>query len=229
MNQLKMNYHKSIYSQFVLNELNRNTLNKYREWNVIEYDFYNVVCNYFVDEEDEEAFYSVIEDELYYGDKPHTHEGIYKLTEDGTFHYTVKQYALFRNIISIGHNSNKCDSSMYSNEVRKDFLLMTLARTLNSNTHYDMRRSFYMLYPNEIKWFHVGSFKSTLRTGYPDNYRDMFRMREIMIKKYNKQVKTKLYRMICNEKLNLLNTKMLNRLNTDCWNLICDFVCDFNL
>jgi hypothetical protein len=232
LNELKTNYFKIIYSNFVLPNLIRNTLYSHREWNVIEHTTmgeygleYDPECINFIDEDDKELFYDIINSYLYDSDKPYKYNSDCKLI-NCAYYYTIKQYALFYNIIQKAKKSKQLyDSSVFSTLICKDYLTVVTNRLLMSYTHHNMSQRIYVLYPNEFKWIHIMKINLNRKEGYPDDYRDILKMKEMTTNKYNNEVKCKLYKMVYNEKLNILNKKMLKQLNIDCWKLICDYVC----
>jgi hypothetical protein len=225
---------KDIYYNVML-ELKENTWSKYQEWRG---DWRNKNTISFINEEDEHNYLCIVTDDPYcWGEEPydyyyHQTDGIYYYGEKyGQLNYpdkdyVIRQFSCFQNIIQYGYKNykGKYDISMYPIQVRNDYIKIYLKQLLSFNDRRNMRKDYFTLYPHKLKWFHNIQFKNVKDNGYPGHYSELFDSDKFIRTEYIQNTKQLLYKMLMNEKLCLVEKKLIQILNIDCWNCICNFV-----
>jgi hypothetical protein len=105
-------------------------------------------------------------------------------------------------------------------ETKYDFCKITTNRIYKSSIdYYLLKNNMYYIFNYEYKWFNLNEENEK-------PHHSLFYDYNCEIKKiYYEEKNKKLYRLLCIEKINILNETMEKRLNIDCWEIICDFVC----
>jgi hypothetical protein len=108
-------------------------------------------------------------------------------------------------------------------QTKYDYYDFTTNRLFRTTTEYDIKCNRYRIYPSEWKWLNLQSEDHF--QNYLNNYKDMYTYGNQIYLLSNEYNKHKLYRIYMNERLSKIENIMINKLNIDCWEIICDFVC----
>ena len=213
--------HKKMFQE-VLKEL-ISLVTTYREWNLNNLSIKD--CEDNINDIEKNILHDIIDYSAFsYGDVPHFFD-TYILNN------TIHKYYYYKYKLIQHSNFNYCyyeeDILLnYPLEVCKDYCEMILNEILQSNTYYGLKHGYYNGYIDEYKlrWVNKDNIPYNHVIYTFTNYIYYYKSYEIIYNKYSNEIKKQLYKNICIEKLNIIQKKMLNELNIDCWKLICKYV-----
>ncbi len=216
-----MEYKKNF--QEVLNEL-ISEVTTYREWNLNNCSIKD--CEDHINDIEKNTLDDIINDSLSfsYGDVPHFFD---TYIQNNTIHrYYYYKYKFIQHS-RFNYYCYKEDIILnYPPEVCKDYCEMVLNEILQTNPLYDLNHGYYNSIDDyKLRWISKYNIPYNSIIYYFKNHIYYYNSYEFIYNIYKGEIKKKLNKLICNEKLNILDKKMLNSLNIDCWKLICDYVC----